>query len=363
MQSTPKQTPRDKSRQWPFSIQGLESRLKRHLGDQFLQIDDIQSFEIPHQRSPDTILGVLVIQYKTDQDPARKIQLILIQSLHHGVPGSGKHDWRDQSLYADLLGFMPLKTPKVVAADPAGSWLLLEINPKGRFVENWGSADYFHAIDLLAGLHDQFWGLGEDLQNFHFLDRPLDSEYSFSLQTARRGLYQLNHSANNNLAQNESLIKLLNELVNNADQIAAPLRDLPSTLLQGDFWPGNLMIYPDNTFYALDWQHSAIGPGILDLATFIQESKWWFEPLPFELSELISRYRSYLKAHRQISWTDVEWKLLWDHAVLWTFLVDWIYPLSQVDNVALRSLNDPLERVWFRPIREISNIRFSQVSK
>ncbi len=357
MQSHQSQTSPEQTRLLPFSNSLLEKQLQRHFNDDSLSLTSLQSYEIIHQRSSaHTLFGLNVTIQSQKVDP-KIIRLIVKQAIRQRRPGSTRIGWREQSLYANLMDFMPLKTPPLVAADSRGTWLVLEINPNGRLVDRWTPADFLLSIDLLASMHELFWGLNEDLQNFSFLGRPLEYEYPFILNTAQRSLQRLSSAADSVLAQDKALLNTLNLLVKNADQLIAPLRSLPATLIHGDYWPGNLIVYPESTIFALDWQNSAIGPGILDLVTFVQESLWWFNPLPCPAPTLIARYRKHLQDQRGLSWSDSDWILLWDHALLWTFLVDWLEPLSNASNSTLSPHYKDLQRVWLTPVQDICSLR------
>ena len=356
MQSPQIQTAPGKTRQLPFTTTLLENQLRRHYGDELLTANNVQVYEIRYQRSSTYTLFGLIVDIKSQKLNFNRINLLVKQALKARRP-STHIGWREQALYANLMDFMPIKSPPLVAADSAGNWLIIEIDPNGRFVDTWRKPDYFLSIDLLASLHELFWGLNEDLQNFSFLGRPLDSESSLILQSAQRGLNRLRQSSDSILSQDETLLNSLDLLTKQSNVLVTSLKSLPATLIHGDYWPGNLIIYPASNIYAIDWQNSAIGPGILDLVTFIQECLWWFNPLPFAPSDLITRYRSHLHNQRGLSWSDAEWNLYWDHALLWTFLVDWLEPLSLASNATLDQHYNDLQRVWLKPVQEICNLR------
>ena len=151
----------------------------------------------------------------------------------------------------------------------------------------------------------------------------------------------------------------INNIVSKADQIASPLRQLPATLLHGDYWPGNLIAYPNGTLYALDWQMAAIGPGVLDLMIFIQESRWWFEPMPVSVGEIVGRYKHNLSKLNGCEWSNSEWEMLLDHALLWTFLSNWIEVLGRAPNSIIQVHKEHLESVWLEPIRRAAFRRLS----
>jgi aminoglycoside/choline kinase family phosphotransferase len=145
---------------------------------------------------------------------------------------------------------------------------------------------------------------------------------------------------------------MLELLVTQAHAIAARLSDSPATLLHGDYWPGNLVIYPDRRLYVIDWQRAGVGPGILDLFTFIQSSLWWFERLPVDPTRIIQRYREGLEVACGQRWSDEEWNVLWDYALMWNFLIDWVDLLGSIPNSILKTRWTQLENCWLEPLRQ-----------
>jgi Ser/Thr protein kinase RdoA (MazF antagonist) len=336
------------TRRWPFTISALTAGVRRHLKDFTVEIIEIQSHSIPQQRSSlSSIRGMRVI-CKTSQG-TQTLDMVVKQAFASSRAGSASAGWRERSLYSSMMDFIPIKIPTMVAADQQGEWLVLNLLPGGRLAERWGQADYMLAVEQMAVLHERFWGLGEDLANYNWLGRPLDSEVQFLIASAQAGLNRLWQAPATHPLRAE--LATFDRLISYARVIATRLRELPTTLLHGDFWPGNLIIYPDKTLYALDWQMAAIGPAILDLVIFTQKSLWQFEILPTSVSRLTAHYRGLLQNTLNIQWTDQVWDAYWDHAMMWLFLADWMEVLGRAPVSVINTHQAALERVWLRPLQ------------
>ena len=346
-------------RPWAFSVSELTAGLRRYTKDSSLQILEIKSQEIAHQRSSMSRIRGMRVVCKSVK--GREVfNLVVKESFGATRAGAPSGGWRERSLYTTMVDYIPIKMPKMVAADPEGEWIVLSLLPGGIQAEHWGAGEYRLAVDQLAALHDQFWGLKDDLENYNWLARPLEVDFSLVVSAASNSLQKLRNQPDHLLHSEYELFLAINNIVSKADQIAAPLRQLPATLLHGDYWPGNLMVYPDGTLYALDWQLAAIGPGVLDLMIFIQESRWWFEPMPVSVGEIVGRYRQNLSKLNGCEWSTSEWELLLDHALLWTFLSNWIEVLGRAPNSIIQVHKDHLESVWLEPIRRAAFRRLSR---
>ena len=336
------------TRAWPFTAAALTAGLRRHFKDPNVLILDITASTIPQQRSSLSMVRGLEVICKTSSG-TKKLQMVVKQVASPSSASGAKAGWREHSLYAHMKDFIPLKIPTLVAADPHGEWMVMNLLPGGRLAENWGQADYMLSIEHLALLHEKFWNLGEDLTIYNWLGRPLSNEREYIISSAEAGLQRLW-----NAAQDHPLFQDLatfDRLVGKAKIIADRLGELPPTLLHGDFWPGNLIIYPDKTLYAIDWELAAIGPGILDLVTFVQKSLWQFEKLPTSIPRLAAHYRGLLSISLKIEWKDQVWNAYWDHAVMWLFLSKWMGVLGRAPVSMIGTYQHDLERVWMQPLR------------
>ena len=51
-------------------------------------------------------------------------------------------------------------------------------------------------------------------------------------------------------------------------------------------------------------------------------------------------------------WEDDTWDLLWDHALLWRFLQEWLDLLAAIPESLLVASSDQLEKVWLDPVAQ-----------
>jgi hypothetical protein len=338
-------------RPWPFTQAELTAGLRRHTGEPSLVINDITAQELPHRRPSIGRIRALNVICRTISGPLN-LELVLKEpqgTTRTGTAGAGR---REVSFYINMLDQLPIKVPQLLAWHPEGNWLVFNLLPGGFEPERLTANEYRLAIEQLASLHDRFWGLGADLAFYPWLARPLEADFDIYLQAARSGLQRLvSKTPPNQLSSNAQLVSHLNRLVEHANLVAAALRAQPATLLHGDYWPGNLYIYPEGIQITYDWQQVAIGPGILDLLYFIQQARWHFDPLPISVEELAAHYRSRLAQSIGQTWEEGQWAALWDYALLWTFLTTWTDLLETIPDALLQTRLAQLETLWLQPVQ------------
>jgi hypothetical protein len=339
------------TRPWIISRAELTAGLRLSTGDPRLTVIELQDYDIPKRRpSVGRIRGLrAVCEGKSGHTTLELVLKEPLGTTRAGLAGAGL---REASFYRTLVDQLPVKVPWLMAADPDGEWLVLSLLSGGRHPEEWKAADYLFAIDQLVQLHDRFWGLGEDLKIFNWLARPLDSDLDIYVSAAASGIQRmLDSPKTNDITQDIDLIMTFNRLVKYANEIAEVLMQVPSTLIHGDYWPGNLYINNDGSLVVYDWQQAGIGPGILDLFNFIQMSLWWIESLPVATHELINRYRTRLAEINGQQWDDQQWSNLWDYTLLWSFLAGWIDLLATIPASVLQTRYSQLQSLWLEPVR------------
>ena len=72
-------------------------------------------------------------------------------------PGLANPGVREAGVYRSLAVQLPMATPALIAADPAGSWLVLEAVDAPIRPQSWTKDETYAAIQLLARLHERFW--------------------------------------------------------------------------------------------------------------------------------------------------------------------------------------------------------------
>jgi thiamine kinase-like enzyme len=337
---------------WPFSHADLLAGLRSHLQDTSLQIEDIQPLTLPYRQPAIGALRGLLVTY-SGEDLQGDIDLVLKEpsgTTRTGLAGVGR---REVGFYRRLASQVPIQTPDLIAASPLGDWLLMERLHPLRGAEKWGSSSYLQAVDQLADLHNRFWNLAEDLEAFPWLGDPLASDFEVHQAAADKALERILEAAElEPMAGFPGRRWVLERLVSDTPRITEPLRHQPATLLHGDYWPGNMALISDDQLAVYDWQLAGIGPGILDLLVFIKKSAWWYGPLPLGVKELIDRYRSQLSIQGGIEWSEADWSLLWDHALLWRFIQEWLDLLAAIPLPVLATRAELLDEIWLQPVED-----------
>ncbi len=340
---------------WPFSRADLTAGLRRYLGKGDLQVLEVRPTTIARRRPSIGIVRGLLVRH--DGAPEGAFTHLVVKeprgTTRTGLAGAGR---REVGVYHTLAGQLPLNCPALVASSPSGDWLLLEAVPPARDAARWEGADYLQAIDNLVWLHDRFWGLGEDLNAFTWLSRPLTNDFQVHRAAAEHAVEQIRLLGEpRSLAQSPPRMKLLERLIEAADQIVIPLRQLPPTLLHGDYWPGNISVTSDGRQVVYDWQLAAVGPFILDLVVFMQKIRWWFPARPLPDEQLIAHYRQLLAERTKAQWDDAVWQSLWDRALIWRFLQEWVDLMAASPDSLLITRAAQLEEVWLDPLERAAS--------
>lgn len=344
---------------WAFTVSELTAGLRRRLGDPSLKVVHLEEDKNLHKRP--SIGKIRGLKISTEGNSGENhFDLVLKESQGTTRAGTAGAGLREVSLYRNLGDQLPVRTPNLLASDPHGDWVLMDMLTDEREPEKWQTPDYLLATDQIVALHDRFWGLGEDLTVYQWLGRPLDADLHIYKQAGEAGLERLKElTPTNMLSEDKELIGILENLIENADKVAKHLLNGPTTLLHGDYWPGNVYIHNDSSLTVIDWEEISIGPGILDLANFIQSSRWWFEPLPVHDKEMIAHYRTRIEQANDHKWKQAEWDADWDHALLWLFFTKWLDLLANIPNSILTTRLPQLEGLWLNPIRKAASRHLS----
>ena len=335
---------------WPFSLANLTAGCRRHFRDTSIQLEHIENYHLQDRRPSIGRIRGIKVHYRSAEGPGEYI--FVVKEPHGttraGLAGVGR---REVGVYHSLSEHLPLSTPSMITGSPSGDWLILEILPPASAPEHWSKENYLQAIDELAVLHDRFWGLGEDLYAFPWLSRALEGDFEVHIAAAAQALERIMEIKRPILiADKPRRIELFMQLIEKADRVIAPLRSQPSTLLHGDYWPGNIAAASDRKQIVYDWQLAGVGPGVLDLIGFINKSAWWFDDLPLSKVEMVDRYRDNILNRAGIQWEKETWSEIWDHALMWRFLQDWVDILAVTPEPLLQTRAKQLESVWLVPV-------------
>jgi aminoglycoside phosphotransferase (APT) family kinase protein len=342
---------------WPFTRADVIAGLRRYLGDQTIQLREIQGLKMTHRRPSIGRVRGIRAEYEGSHGN-RSLRLVVKEpqgATRTGLAGAGR---REVGVYQSLAAQLPLSTPALVAGAPTGDWLLLEALTPVRDASQWVAADYRTAIESLVSLHDRFWGLGEDLDAFPWLSRPIEADFEVHVAAAAQAIEHIVAAGEPAaLAQAPERMQVLARLTTQAEQVVAPLRRQTSTLLHGDYWPGNIAILRNKSQVVYDWQLAGVGPGVMDLLVFITKSEWWFGETPVRREAIVRQYRKGLRETLGVEWEKDEWEELWDHALMWRFLQEWVDLLAASPTSILETRAETLDRIWLHPVAEAVNRR------
>jgi hypothetical protein len=72
--------------------------------------------------------------------------------------------------------------------------------------------------------------------------------------------------------------------------------------------------------------------------------------MPVSADDIARQYRRSLREKSGQVWEDSRWQLLWDHAVMWRFLQEWLDLFAASPDTLLETRAESLERLWFQPL-------------
>lgn len=339
---------------WPFTTAELTAGLRRYFAEPTLRIVGLREHTLRNfilaLDAPARVRG-LSVDYMVGQYQLT-VQGIVKEPggiTRSGLAGVGR---REVGVYRSLASQLPMVTPTLIAADPAGEWLVIESIEWDVGPRDWQAEHYQRAVYSLVDLHERFWGLAEDLVAYPWLARPLGNDFEVHLHAAAQALAKLvaedwppiiTHSADT--------LSALGQLVSQGEHIIAPLQAIPHTLLHGNAWPGSMSLRTDGDIIAFDWRLASVGPGLLDLVALCFNSHWRLRKLPVTLETLTTTYRTELTRRLNITWSEAEWATLWDCALLWHFLQAPLPWLAHTPRPVLTGqVLQTFDEVWLTPV-------------
>ncbi|NWF69266.1 MAG: aminoglycoside phosphotransferase family protein [Chloroflexi bacterium] len=344
------------TREWPFSRPELMAGLRRYLAANTLRLRDIQPVPIPSLQpissfgEAGTRLRAIKVGVTIDGDDQTLALLVKeppVTARGRVLTAVGQ---REFGVYRRLAPHLPLLVPGLVAGDEREGWIVLEALAGLRPVAQWTADDYREAILNLVALHDRFYGLSEPLETYAWLARPFDADYAETVEAAAEAVEVLLHERPHLPFAQPRYADMLRRLVAAADAIAAPLRAQTFTLVHGDYWPGNIACSIDGRQIVFDWQLAAIGPAILDLVGCVQATLMHYQPA-LAADAIITLYRIRHNMLMRPAWDDTSFALLWDHALLWRFMVNWLGKLATMTPEQYARIAEPFNRLWLEPAR------------
>ncbi|MCP4357592.1 MAG: hypothetical protein GY796_06210 [Chloroflexi bacterium] len=182
-------------------------------------------------------------------------------------------------------------------------WLALEDVPNDRPPQKWDVADVERIISQLADLHATFWrqddmlhslgfnhfwrgetvtrdSLGSE-QSVYFDEGPAAILSDHAIHHAGRLAPMLLKAANGLEVMRalggwpgilgETHLTIAADLLDDPVPMLEPLRHLPTALLHGAPHPYHWRLTLFGDYFLVDWRKAAIGPGIWDLVTFLEQ--------------------------------------------------------------------------------------------
>jgi len=349
---------------WPFSSAELTAGLRRYFAEPALQVRGWRERPLPFAHHSDRAAGRvrgLHVDYAAGPNDL-SVECVLKEpqgGTPAGLAGAGR---REVGLYRSLASQLPMPVPALVAAHPAGDWLVLETVEAEVAPAAW-SADHYHAaIIALTALHERFWNLGDDLAAYPWLARPVAGDFEVHVHGAARSLAAIIRDQRPALlADSTETLTTLGQIISQADRVVEPLRLAPHTLLHGDFWPGNVALQTDGEMVVYGWKLVGVGPVQLDLVALVTSSRWELGALPLDEAEILSLYRQELAQRVQVSWLEDEWALLWDHALLWRFVQTMLGWAADVPLPVFEARASAFANIWLEPVRAAAGRRLAPI--
>lgn len=344
----------DQQQDWPFSRSALTAGLRRYLASSSLRVVGIQAIPLPNNitasSSAGTTLRALSVRIQIEGEE-QALTLLLkeppVTARGRVLTAVGQ---REYGVYRKIAPLLPVLVPGFVAGDEGAGWIVLEAVTGLRPPAEWSAEDYREAVLNLAAMHERFWGAGEALAAFPWLARPLEADLDATISGIREAVRRL--TMNNDRTPALSDARYLNLFVRLSRLVFAvvlPLQEEEHTLAHGDYWPGNIARPIDGRQMIFDWQRAGIGPAMLDLVGFAQSTRMSLEPaMPVE--EMIRLYReTHTKSYGR-GWDDATFERLWDHSLMWLFMVNWLGRLATMKADDYERIRERFTAVWLEPV-------------
>lgn len=349
---------------WPFTAAQLTAGLRRYFADSSLTIQTLTELPLEtvadEASQPAKVRGLRV----TYQAGGETLAVDCVVKQPRGVNRAGLASGgiREVGVYRSLALQLPMQTPALIAADPAGSWLVLEAVSADVASADWTADDYRRAIRALAALHERFWNLAEDLSVYPWLARPLANDFEIYVMAAVGAMEKMLVDDRHQLITGSlEVLTSLGQMLTQVEVMADKLRAAPPTLLHGDYQPTNIALQADDEIVVFDWQLAGVGPGVLDLVTFVNAARWRRPDLPISPHELIALYRDELAARVGVQWTDEAWDELMDHALMWRFTQELLGWAAAATTTQFQAHEAAFRDIWLRPVLDAAYRRLRPV--
>lgn len=356
---------------WPFTNAQLTAGLRRYFSDSSLQVKSVSEFPLERPGNsvqPSAVRG-LRVEYVAGsmlggeyRGRTFTVDCVVKEprgASRVGLAGSGI---REVGVYRSLAPQLPVQTPALIAADATGGWLVLEAIPVATSPEAWTADDYRRAVRVLASLHERFWNLSEDLSVYPWLARPLTNDFEIYVLSAVGAVEKMMVDNRHPLITGSlEVLTSLGQLLTQVEVMAEKLRAAPATLLHGDFHPGNIYLQDEDEVVVFDWQLAGVGPGVLDLITFVNACSWERADLPLAPEALFDLYREEMRLRVAAEWPDDEWQELLDQARMWCFVQDMLGWAANATPDEFAAHAERFNDIWLRPVLDAAHRRLRPV--
>ena len=346
--------------EWPFTIAELTAGLRRYFAESALKVKSVSEYPLQLVGRTGQVRG-LRVEYGVGSETVF-IDCVVKEpkgTSRAGLAGAGR---REVGVYQSLAAQLPMPTPALIAADPLGDWLVLEAVEADIAPDEWTAEDYRQGVGTLAALHERFWTLAEDLSAYKWLARPLTGDFEIHVYAAAQAIEKMIlDDRPQPITSSMTVLGALGQMISQVEQVAAPLRAAPQTFLHGDFWPGNVALQADGEMVVMGWQSAGLGPGILDLVTFITASRWQRQELPVACEDLIALYHDEMRQRVDAPWSEEEWAAQWDYALIWRFVQEMFVWVTSTPPAAFEARAAQFEEIWLNPVLEAVERRLRPV--
>ena len=207
--------------------------------------------------------------------------------------------------YRDIANQIPSLAPRCWFTHLKGQkgWVILDDVPDNYPPQMWSANDVEAIINQLTLLHTHFWQQNSQLQQLgfvHFIGKKkytladLQGKYEIFFEEGPAAILSEHAIASggalapillqaaNGLSvirsldgwpgiMGESHMTAVADLLDDPLPMLQPLRELPVTLLHGNPFSYHWRSTFFDTYRLIDWQKTAVGPGIFDLVNFIEQ--------------------------------------------------------------------------------------------
>jgi hypothetical protein len=101
-----------------------------------------------------------------------------------------------------------------------------------------------------------------------------------------------------------------------------------------------------------------VGPAILDLVGFVQATTMRLRP-SMPLEEIVTLYREIYSALMPPGWDDRTFAVLWDHALMWRFMMYWLPKLAVMPAEQYAAIHDSFRAIWLEPVMAAAGRRLT----